>query len=273
MGEPIASEKILLEVSKLEVVYNKASIAIQGVSLKVPEKSIVAILGVNGAGKTTTLRAISGFLGSDNADIKDGLIQFEGRKLNGKLPHEIAREGVILVPERQKIFETLTVKENLLAGACRIKGKGNIKEAIDKVYFYFPVLQKRSNEVAGYLSGGERQMLAIGSALLCTPRLLMPDEFSLGLAPLIADFLSTVLQSLRNDLGLTILLVEQNAMAALKIADYGYIMENGRIVFEGTPQKLMSHEDVQEFYLGIGKVGTKSYRDVKQYSRTRRWWS
>ena len=270
MGVPVASEKILLEVRKLEVVYHKASMAIQGVSLKVPERSIVAILGVNGAGKTTTLRAISGFLGSDNAEIKDGSILFEGRKLNGKLPHEIAREGVILVPERQKIFETLTVKENLLAGAGRIKG--NIKETLDKVYFYFPVLQKKSNEVAGYLSGGERQMLAIGSALLCTPRLLMPDEFSLGLAPLIADSLSAVLQSLRDDLGLTILLVEQNAMAALKIADYGYIMENGRVVFEGTPQKLMSHEDVQEFYLGIGEAGSKSYRDVKQYSRTRRWW-
>ncbi|MDP2644715.1 MAG: ABC transporter ATP-binding protein [Desulfobacterales bacterium] len=271
MQDDIFSRKILLDVTKLEVIYNKSSLAIQGVSLKVPEETIVAILGVNGAGKTTTLRAISGFLGSDAADIKDGLIRFEGKKLNGKYPHEIAREGVILVPERQKIFETLTVKENLMVGAGRIK-KSHLKEALDKVYFYFPVLDQRSSAVAGYLSGGERQMLAIGSALLCSPKLLLLDEFSLGLAPLVVDFLTEVLESLRNDLGLTILLVEQNATAALKIADYGYIMENGRVVFEGAPERLMSHEDVKEFYLGIGSAGSKNYRDVKQYSRTRRWW-
>ncbi len=261
---------ILLEVRKLEVIYHKASMAIQGVSLKVPEGSIVAILGVNGAGKTTTLRAISGFLGSDDAEIKDGLIEFGGKQLNGKLPHKIAEQGVILVPERQKIFETLTVKENLLASSTRIKR--NLKESMDQVYGYFPVLRERNNDIAGYLSGGERQMLAIGKALLCSPKLLMLDEFSLGLAPLIVTQLAKVLRSFKEDLGLTILLVEQNAMAALEIADYGYIMENGRVVFEGTPKRLMEHEDVQEFYLGVGGEGSKSYRDVKQYRRTRRWW-
>ena len=263
-------EQVLLEVQKLEVVYHKASMAIQGVSLTVAKGTLVAVLGVNGAGKTTTLRAISGFLGSDDAEIKDGSIEFEGKELRGRPPHQIAQEGIVLVPEREKVFETLTVKENLLAGAHALKG--NRKEALDRVYAYFPALSRSSNKIAGYLSGGERQMLALGQALLCGPKLLMIDEFSLGLAPVVIDHLSVILRSFVTDLGLTVLLVEQNALAALNIADYGYIMENGRIVFEGTPKRLLAHEDVKEFYLGIGGAGNKSYRDVKQYSRTRRWW-
>lgn len=261
--------KTLLEVNKLEVVYFREIMAIQGVSLKVPEGSLVAILGVNGAGKTTTLRAISGFLGLDNAEISDGTIEFEGEKLSRNIaPHETARRGIILVPERDKVFATITVEENLLAP--QPPGKRNF--TVEDVFRYFPVLKERRRQIAGYLSGGERQMLAIGEALLCQPKLLLVDELSLGLAPVIVSELMEILQKLKKDLGITILLVEQNAAATLKIADYGYVMENGRVVFDGTPEKLMAHEDVKEFYLGFDEKGVKSYKDVKQYRRTRRWW-
>jgi branched-chain amino acid transport system ATP-binding protein len=271
-GSAVGSQaKNLLEVTKLEVVYFKAIMAIQGVSFKVPEGSIVAILGVNGAGKTTTLRAISGFLSSDNADITDGVVEFDGERLNGKVPHEIARRGVILVPEREKIFVTLTVAENLLASASA--GGRERKEAFDEVFGYFPVLKDRWHQVAGYLSGGERQMLAISQALVGSPKLLMVDELSLGLSPLIVTELMGVVQRLRDERGMTILLVEQNAVAALRIADYCYVMENGRVVYEGMPEMLSQHEDVREFYLGLGEAGVKDYRDVKQYRRTRRWWT
>jgi len=259
-----------LEVNKLEVVYHDAIIAIQGVSLQVPERSIVAILGVNGAGKTTTLRAISGFLGIDDAKVTDGTIMFQGECLNNKRPHEIARRGIILVPERDKIFVTLTVKENLEASMSLSRGRG--KELLDAVYHFFPVLYERRGQIAGYLSGGERQMLAIGKALLCSPKLLLVDELSLGLAPVVVESLMESLRSLNRELGVSILVVEQNAAAALEIAEYGYIMENGRVVFDGTPERLLRHEDVREFYLGLGEKGEKSYRDVKQYRRTRRWW-
>ncbi len=262
-------KKTLLEVNKLEVVYFREIMAIQGVSLKVPEGSTVAILGVNGAGKSTTLRAISGFLGLDNAEITDGTIEFHGDKLRRNIPpHETAHRGIILVPERDKVFATITVEENLQVP----QPSGKQKFTLAEVYSYFPVLKERRRQVAGYLSGGERQMLAIGEALLCQPELLLVDELSLGLAPAIVTELMGILQRLRSDLGITILLVEQNAAASLKIADYGYVMENGRVVLDGTPEKLMAHEDVREFYLGFDDKGVKNYKDVKQYRRTRRWW-
>ena len=261
-------KKILLDVSKLEVVYLREIMAIQGVSVKVPEGSIVAILGVNGAGKTTTLRAISGFLGLDNAEITDGVVEFKGERLNGKAPHEIARRGITLVPERDKVFATITVEENLLAP----QSGGKQKFTMEEIHNYFPVLKERRRQIAGYLSGGERQMLAIAQALLCQPEVLLVDELSLGLAPAIISELMNILQALRRDLGITILVVEQNAAATLRIADYGYIMENGRVVYDGTSEKLQNHEDVKEFDLGIGDKGVKSYRDIKQYRRTRRWW-
>lgn len=262
-------KKTLLEVNKLEVVYFREVMAIQGVSLKVPEDSIVAVLGVNGAGKTTTLRAISGFLGLDNAEITDGFVEFKGERLDRKIPpYETSRRGIILVPERDKLFVTLTVEENLLTPQATGKQKFTMAE----VYSYFPMLKERRRQIAGYLSGGERQMLAIGQALLCQPKLLLVDELSLGLAPVIVTELMDMLKTLRKDLDITILLVEQNASATLKIADYGYIMENGRVVYDGTAQKLMEHEDVKEFYLGLDEKGAKSYKEVKQYRRTRRWW-
>jgi branched-chain amino acid transport system ATP-binding protein len=264
----------LLEVSGLEVVYNRAVVAVQGVSLRVLPGQLVALLGTNGAGKTTTLRAISGFLGSDNADITQGTVLWGERPVHGLPPHEIAGRGITLVPEREKIFETLTVEENLRAAvpARGPRGRERWREGLEQVFHYFPVLRERRRQIAGYLSGGERQMLALGQALVCGPRLLLVDELSLGLAPLVAAHLLEVLGRLRGDLGLTVLLVEQNAAQALQIADYGYVMEHGRIVFEDTGPRLLGHADIQEFYLGVGQEGrARSYRDVKQYRRRRRW--
>jgi branched-chain amino acid transport system ATP-binding protein len=258
----------LLEVRQLEVVYHRVATAVQGVSLDIPNGSIVALVGTNGAGKTTTLRAISGFLPSEDAAITDGEITLQGRRINGALPHQLARCGVILVPERDKVFATLSVAENL-EFAAHAGGAINL----DRVLNYFPQLGTRRSSLAGYLSGGEKQMLAIGMALLCRPTLLLIDELSLGLAPIVIKDLLQRLQLICREFGLTVLLVEQNAKAALAIADYGYVMESGRVVFSGQAADLMNHPDVREFYLGgTGQTGTKSYRDIKQYRRKRRWW-
>jgi branched-chain amino acid transport system ATP-binding protein len=258
----------LLEVRQLEVVYNRVATAVQGVSLKVPEGSIVAVVGTNGAGKTTTLRAISGFLPSEDAEITDGEIRYGERRIDGDLPHRLARSGLILVPERDKVFATLQVRENLEFTA---RHGGSI--TADRVLGYFPRLAERHVQLAGYLSGGEKQMLAIAMALLCSPKLLLLDELSLGLAPIVIKDLMEKLQLINKELGLSILLVEQNANAALSIADYGYVMEGGRVVFFGKSAELRSHPDVQEFYLGgAGQSDAKSYRNIKQYRRKRRWW-
>ena len=258
----------LLEVRQLEVVYNRVATAIQGVSLEVPNGSIVALVGTNGAGKTTTLRAISGFLPFEDAEITDGEIMLAGRRIDGELPHQLARAGVILVPEREKVFATLNVQENLAFAA---REAGSITR--ERVLSYFPRLAERQTQLAGYLSGGEKQMLAIGVALLCRPTLLLIDELSLGLAPIVIKELMELLRLICRELGLTVLLVEQNAKAALAIADYGYVMESGRVVFYGKAAQLMTHPDVREFYLGgAGQIESRSYRDIKQYRRKRRWW-
>jgi branched-chain amino acid transport system ATP-binding protein len=258
----------LLEVRQLEVVYNRVATAVQGVSLDIPKGTIVALVGTNGAGKTTTLRAISGFLPSEDVAITDGEITLKGRRVNGQLPHQLARAGLILVPERDKVFATLSVTDNLEFAA---QSDSDIK--LDRVLSYFPRLTERKNSLAGYLSGGEKQMLAVGMALLCNPTVLLIDELSLGLAPIVVKDLLERLQSICKEFGLTVLLVEQNAKAALAIADYGYVMESGRVVFDGPAEELMNHPDVREFYLGgTGQTGTKSYRDIKQYRRKRRWW-
>jgi branched-chain amino acid transport system ATP-binding protein len=259
----------MLEVSKLEVVYHRVSTAVQGVSFKVEKEGIFAIIGSNGAGKTTTLRAISGFLGIDNAMITDGLIQFKGERINGLLPHQITRKGIVLVPERNKVFETLSTHENL---AILSPGDKDAKSAFNRIYEYFPALTPRRKTLAGLLSGGERQMLAMGQAIICSPQLLLIDELSQGLAPMIIKTLIESLLMMKRDLGLTIVAVEQNAAVALDIADYAVVMENGRIVFDGTPEKLSQHGDVKEFYLGVKDDDEISYRDVKQYRRRRRWW-
>jgi branched-chain amino acid transport system ATP-binding protein len=258
----------ILEVRQLEVVYNRVATAIQGVSLDVPQGSITALVGTNGAGKTTTLRAISGFLPFEDAEITDGEIKLAGRRINGLMPHQLARAGIILVPERDKVFATLSIEDNL-AFAAREGGA----ITVERIHGYFPRLRERAKQLAGYLSGGEKQMLAISMALLCRPELLLIDELSLGLAPIVIKELMGRLHQISRELGLTVLLVEQNAKAALTIADYGYVMESGRVVFTGKANELMSHPDVREFYLGgTGQTETKSYRDIKQYRRKRRWW-
>jgi branched-chain amino acid transport system ATP-binding protein len=258
----------LLEVRQLEVVYHRVATAIQGVSLDVPTGTIVALVGTNGAGKTTLLRAISGFLPSEDTEITDGEIKFGDRRINGRAPHELARAGIILVPERDKVFGTLSIRDNLEFAA---RERGQI--SIERITGYFPALGERRSQLAGYLSGGEKQMLAIGMALLCRPKLLLVDELSFGLAPIVIKDLMERLRTICKELGLTVLLVEQNANAALAIADHGYVMESGRVVFSGKAAELLSHPDVREFYLGgVSKSETKNYRDIKQYRRKRRWW-
>ena len=265
--------KPLLRLEKVEVLYQKMITAISGVSLDVLQGQITVLLGANGAGKTTTLRAVSGFLGSDDAEVSEGRILLDGEAVENQQPHEVATRGIALVPERNKVFETLTVMENLDAtGTNAVKGDKARRKMIERVFEYFPRLAPARNRLAGYLSGGERQMLAVGAALVCLPRLLLVDEMSLGLAPRVVEELLERLVTLKKDLGLTVLLVEQSAHLALEIADYGYIMESGRIVLDGTPERLREHKDVQEFYLGqIGGKARRSYRDVKQYHRSRRW--
>ena len=265
----------LLQLDKIEVTYHRVITAVQGVSLSVTEGTIVALLGTNGAGKTTTLRAISGFIGLDDARVTDGKVAYRGERIDNQPPHQVTARGVTLVPERSKVFENLTVAENVDAVVPR---NGSDRRLAEAVWEYFPALARLRRREAGYLSGGERQMLAIGSALACGPELLLVDELSQGLAPLIVEELLGRLKAIRRDLGMTLLLVEQNAALALEVADYAYVMENGRIVLDGTPQRLRGHPDIQEFYLGTG-IGTgtgtgkrRNYRDVKQYRRSRRWY-
>jgi branched-chain amino acid transport system ATP-binding protein len=260
-----------LEVANLEVTYGRVIVAVQGVSLKVPDNTIVALLGTNGAGKSTTVRAISGFLPVDDAQIKKGAISFSGRSILGLAPQHVARRGIVLVPERRKIFETMTVADNLRIARAR-SATAEREARLQRLLDVFPALAKRQSQLAGYLSGGERQMLAIAQALLCDPKLLLVDELSLGLAPHLVKDLMQQVRELRQTFGISVLLIEQDAASALGIADYGYIMEGGRIVYEGSAEKLRSHQDVQEFYLGSGNSARASYRDVKQYRRSRRWW-
>lgn len=258
----------ILSVHKAEVVYHHVVTAVQGVSLRVERGQIVALLGNNGAGKTTTLRAISGFVGMDDARVTEGTITYKGQRIENRQPHEVTRLGIALVPERSKVFENLTVAENILAA---VPAGGGAPQA-EIAYEYFPRLASLRHREAGYLSGGERQTLAIASALVCRPELLLVDELSLGLAPAVVSALTERLRRIRDELGLTILLVEQNATVALELADYGYVMENGRVVLDGDPDRLRSHDDIREFYLGQSSAGRRNYREVKQYRRSRRWY-
>jgi len=244
------NEPALLRVDKLEVVYHRTITAVQGISLAAEAGKIVAILGTNGAGKSTTLRAISGFLGIDDARVTDGSVTFKGRRIENRPPHEITRLGVVLVPERDKVFPNLTVAENLAAPFAPSAQRRSASEEF--VYHAFPRLADLRRRTAGLLSGGERQMLALGSALVCRPELLLVDELSLGLAPAIVEELMARLVQIRRDLGLTMVLVEQNAAAALAVADYGYVLENGRISVHGPAEKLRDDPAVKAAYLGGG---------------------
>jgi branched-chain amino acid transport system ATP-binding protein len=262
----------LLAIDKLEVVYQRAITAVQGITLAVEPGRIVALLGTNGAGKTTTLRAISGFLGIDDARVTEGTITFKSERIENSLPHENTRRGIVLVPERDKVFPNLTVAENLTAPVPRSSAAIERRRREGLAYQFFPQLGDLRNRIGGLLSGGERQMLALASGLVCGPELLLVDELSLGLAPLLVKDLLGRLADIRHELGIAILIVEQSATVALDIADYGYVMENGRIVLDGTAERLRRHPDIQEFYLGRKSGERRSYRDVKQYRRSRRWY-
>jgi branched-chain amino acid transport system ATP-binding protein len=261
----------VLELSNVEVIYDEVILVLRGLSLTVGDGEVVALLGANGAGKSTTLKAISGLLPSENGEITEGEITYGAERLGDRDAAEIVRLGISQVMEGRRVFEHLTAEENLRAGAYTVRN-GALAEDLALVYDYFPRLKARRRASAGYLSGGEQQMLAIGRALMAHPKLLMLDEPSLGLAPRLVTEIFEIIHRLNEDLGTTMLVVEQNARLALEVADRGYVMERGRIVLEGPAAELGSNPDVQEFYLGLTETGErKSYREVKHYKRRKRW--
>lgn len=260
----------VLEINNIEVIYEDVILVLRGLSLAVGEGRIVALLGSNGAGKSTTLKAVAGLLPTEHGEVTQGTVLYQGRPIHRLNAAALVRLGISLVMEGRRVFEHLTVHENLLSGAYT--RSGSISEDLDLVYDFFPRLKERRSGLAGYLSGGEQQMLAIGRSLMSKPKLMMLDEPSLGLAPLLVAEIFEKIKVLNSELGTTVLLVEQNARRALQIADEAYVMENGRIVLEGPAAELASNPDVQEFYLGLSESGTrKSYRDVKHYKRRKRW--
>ena len=263
----------ILEVNNIEVVYNNVILVLKGLSLKIEEGTIVALLGSNGAGKSTTLKAISGLLPLEDGEITDGSIRYNDELLEGLAPHQVVRRGIFQVMEGRRIFEDLTVEENLSCGSHTRRDRAGVQSDLSRCFEYFPVLHKRRKQTAGYLSGGEQQMLAMSRALLARPRLMMLDEPSLGLAPLLVEEIFSIICKINENEGTTILLVEQNAQMALEISRYGYIMENGRVVLDGPVDVLLGDRDVQEFYLGVGHGTSTSYRDVKHYKRRKRWLS
>jgi branched-chain amino acid transport system ATP-binding protein len=263
----------MLEVANLEVVYNDVVLVLRGLSLSVPDGEIIALLGANGAGKTTALRAITGILDVHEGDITKGSVTFAGDRIDGKDPSAIVRMGMAQVLEGRRIFAEMSVDDNLRTGAFTNSNRASVAAAHERVMDLFPVLQGRRKDTAGYLSGGEQQMLAIGRALMADPKLLILDEPTLGLAPMLVQQIRDVIVDI-NGQGVSVLLIEQNANMALSIANYGYIMETGKIVMDGNPQKLLGDEDVKEFYLGLHSEGErKSFRDVKHYKRRKRWLS
>ncbi len=262
----------MLKVNNIEVIYDDVILVLKGLSLTVAEGKIVAVLGSNGAGKTTTLKAVSGLLGTEEGEVTDGDITFLGDRIDGLPPEEVVRRGIFQVMEGRRVFEDLTVDENIVMGGYTRRDRAGLRRDHDLCYDFFPRLKERRKKLAGYLSGGEQQMLAISRALMARPRLMMLDEPSLGLAPLLVQEIFRIVKRINQEEKTTILLVEQNANLALQIADYGYIMENGRIVLDGEPEKLRANEDVKEFYLG-GGADKKSYRNLKFYKRRKRWLS
>jgi branched-chain amino acid transport system ATP-binding protein len=268
---PARGQEAILAVRNVEVVYNDVALVLRGVSLDVPAGAIVALLGANGAGKTTLLRAITGLLRVHRGEITKGSIAVEGERISGLDAARVVRRGVSQVMEGRRIFQELTVEENLRAGGFTRRGdKAKHKEAHERVMDLFPVLRERRRSIAGYLSGGEQQMLAMGRALMAAPRVLLLDEPSLGLAPKLVEQIRDIVVDI-NGQGTSVLLVEQNATMALSIAKAGYVMETGRIVKEGAASDLLADQDIQEFYLGVGDTGRRSFREVKSYRRRKRW--
>jgi branched-chain amino acid transport system ATP-binding protein len=262
----------MLQVNNIEVVYMNVIQVLRGVSLEVGDGKIVTLLGANGAGKTTTIKAISGLLKTEEGEVTDGSIDFDGKRIDRYGPEDIAAMGISQVMEGRRVLEHLNVEENLLVGAYCRKNRAGVKRDMEMVFGYFPKIKDFRHQTSGYLSGGEQQMLVIGRALMARPKLMLLDEPSLGLAPLLVQEIYEIIQRINAEQKMAILLVEQNVRAALGIADYGYVMENGKIVLGGPAEKLRDNEDVKEFYMGLSAVGSqKSYREVKHYRRRKRW--
>ena len=267
----MASSEIVLNVNGIEVIYNHVILVLKGVSLQVPDGKIVAILGGNGAGKTTTLRAISNLLKGERGEVTKGSIELRGERIENLSPADLVRRGVVQVMEGRHCFAHLTIEENLLTGAYTRKDKAEVARNLDKVYSYFPRLKTRRSSQAAYTSGGEQQMCAIGRAMMTNPNVVLLDEPSMGLAPQLVEEVFNIVRDLNTRENVTFLLAEQNTNMALKYADYGYIMESGRVVMDGVAKDLRDNEDVKEFYLGMGGGERKSFKDVKSYKRRKRW--
>lgn len=262
----------MLSLKNIEVVYSDVILVLKGVSLEVPEGKIIAVLGANGAGKTTTLKAISGVLHTELGEVTDGSIEFEGVRIDRMDPERIVRRGIVQIMEGRRLFEHLTVEENLAVGAYSRNDKTQIRGDLERIWGYFPKLKLMRDRTSGYLSGGERQMLVMGRALMGRPKIMLLDEPSMGLSPLLVKEIFRLVKQINEQEGVSILLVEQNARIALGLSDHGYVMENGRIVLDGPSAKLLENEDIREFYLGLSDKGKrKSYREVKHYKRRKRW--
>ena len=263
-----------LSINNIEVIYDHVILVLKGVSLNVPKGKIVALLGANGAGKSTTLKAISNLLHAERGDVTKGSVEYKGERIDQLTPNELVKRGVIQVMEGRHCFGHLTIEENLLTGAyTRSISRAELKDSLDKVYHYFPRLKTRRTSQAGYTSGGEQQMCAIGRALMAKPEMILLDEPSMGLAPQIVEEIFEIVKDLNSTENVSFLLAEQNTMVALRYADFGYILENGRVVMEGEAEDLRTNEDVKEFYLGLSSAGRKSFKDVKHYRRRKRWLS
>ena len=270
---PAAPERYL-SVNNIEVIYDHVILVLKGVSLEVPKGRVVALLGANGAGKSTTLKAISNLLHAERGDVTKGAVEFKGNRVDQLTPNELVKRGVIQVMEGRHCFAHLTLEENLLTGAyTRGSARSEIRDSLERVYHFFPRLKQRRMTQAGYTSGGEQQMCAIGRALMAKPEMILLDEPSMGLAPQIVEEIFEIVRDLNRSEQVSFLLAEQNTMVALRYADFGYILENGRVVMEGEASDLASNEDVKEFYLGLSSAGRKSFRDVKHYRRRKRWLS
>jgi branched-chain amino acid transport system ATP-binding protein len=262
----------MLSINNIEVVYDNIILVLRGVSLEAKPGSITTLLCGNGAGKTTTLKAISGVLRTERGSVTKGNITLDGQRIDGMAAFDVTKLGISQVFEGRRVFEHLTAEENLIAGAHLERNVAKVRAGIERVYTYFPVLKNRRTQPAGYLSGGEQQMLAIGRALMSQPKVILLDEPSLGLAPMLVEEIFGIVRRLVSEEKVTVLLVEQNATMALEVADHGYVMETGRIVMEGSAEMLRSNSDIREFYLGLNEAGSrKSYHDVKRYKRRKRW--
>jgi branched-chain amino acid transport system ATP-binding protein len=266
VGEPI------LKINSIEVKYHEVILVLKGVSIEVPQGGIVALLGANGAGKSTTLKAISGLLKHEDGKVSDGNILFLGDRIDRNSAEDIAKAGIVQVIEGRRVFEHLTVEQNLVVGAHLRRDRGAVKEGLDMVYHYFPRLREKRSETAGFISGGEQQMTVVGRALMANPKLMLLDEPSMGLAPMLIREIFNIVTRLHRESKIALLLVEQNAKLALSVAPHAYVMENGRIVMDDTAERLAENPDIKDFYLGLTDLGTrKSFRDVKHYKRRKRW--